>query len=152
MGYKFKRADYCAIIFAIIVLGVGYVFSSFVSSMMADLPEGFGPPSIIVWMPMIMTSIPLIICVILNIRLKLKKPEDGPTVHRYRDETTVYTGDYSLDVKPSEEKDEKPVYLIPAECPSCDSPLNAEYVDWVGPLQAKCPNCETIVEAKEKIF
>jgi len=149
-GYKYTKTDVCATIFAIILLGVGYLVSSFISSSMPEFPEGFGPPPIIAWTPMIMLSIPLIICIIMMIRAKVKKPEEGPTIHRYRDETTVYTGDYSLDAKPSEEEEEKPIYLVPAECPSCGSSISSKDLDWIGPMQAKCPRCGATVNAIER--
>jgi hypothetical protein len=80
-----------------------------------------------------------------------KKFEQQVGIQRYRDDTIVYTGDYQLDSEPESKEPEK-VYLIPAECPTCLKPISDDVVDWVGPLKAKCPYCETIIEAKEKRF
>lgn len=146
-GYKTTKKDICATIAAIIFVGIGYLLSNFIASSIAAIPSDFGPPEIIAWIPMIMCSFPLIICIILWV--KPKKTKEGPEIHRYRDETIVYTGDYELHSEPSS-KGEDTVYLIPAECPSCNSPLSTKEIDWVGPLQAKCPNCGALVDAEER--
>ena len=153
-GYKYTKTDAAAMIGAILIAIVGFLMSNLIANSMPEgLPEGFGPPPIVVFMPAIMTSIPLVICIVMaataNRRHRAKS--ESSTVHRYRDETMVYTGDYQLDSEPESKEPEK-VYLIPAECPSCQSPINADVVDWVGPLKAKCPHCGEIVEAKEKTF
>lgn len=41
-------------------------------------------------------------------------------------------------------------YTIPDQCPKCKAPLNMENVIWTGPLEAKCPYCETLIKAKEE--
>ena len=152
-GYKWTKTDGCAVIAAIVLVGIGYLASSFIESTTVGFPEGFGPPPILIWMPMIMCSFPLIICIYLmataDKRAQAKAAKAG--IHRYRDETIVYTGDYQLDSEPKSKEPEK-VYLIPTECPSCFEPISAEVVDWVGPLKAKCPYCEAIIDAKEKTF
>ena len=152
-GYKYTRTDGCAVIFAIALFGFGIYLSSFIQSTMPSFPEGFGPPPIILWMPAIMTAVPLVICMYLmataNKRHKAKVARAG--VHRYRDETMYYSGDYKLRSDTESEAPEK-VYLIPTNCPSCQNPISEESVDWVGPLKAKCPHCEAIIDAKEKTF
>ncbi|MGY5879152.1 MAG: hypothetical protein RTV31_02830 [Candidatus Thorarchaeota archaeon] len=155
-GYKWTKTDFCSVIGAVVILGIGILFSNFIINSMPELPGEpgyFGPPMILLYMPAIMCSIPLIICIYMMATANKRAQAIGEisTVHRYRDETLVYTGDYQLDSKPESKEPEK-VYLIPAECPSCQSPLNADVVDWVGPLKAKCPHCGAIVEAKEKTF
>ncbi|MFX1563145.1 MAG: hypothetical protein ACFFDP_07545 [Promethearchaeota archaeon] len=42
------------------------------------------------------------------------------------------------------------LYQLPKECSECGAPLNWEEVDWVGPLQAKCPYCGHTAEMRLK--
>jgi hypothetical protein len=48
--------------------------------------------------------------------------------------------------------DRRIIYQVPSKCPECGASLSNEDVDWVGPLQAKCPFCRTTVEAKPSEF
>ena len=48
--------------------------------------------------------------------------------------------------------DRRIVYQVPSKCPECGGSLRNEEVDWVGPLQAKCPFCRTTVEARPTEF
>ena len=48
--------------------------------------------------------------------------------------------------------DRRIIYQVPNKCPECGGSLSNEEVDWVGPLQAKCPFCRTTVEAQPKEF
>jgi len=151
-GYKYTKTDFCAVIFAICVLIIGYFVSTFIQNSMSIIPEGFGPPAIIVWVPMIMSSIPLILCIYLMATAdkRARAKSVSSDVYRYRDDTIVYTGDYEIH-KEQESKEDDPVYLIPTNCPSCDGALNAHEVEWIGPLQAKCPHCGKTVKAQKRI-
>jgi len=156
-GYKYTKSDVCATIAAIIVMVIGFLISNFIAESIPDAPPNWpgvwGPTPILVYMPAIMTSIPLMFCIymIATANRRARTKSESPTVYRYRDETIVYTGDYELHSEPDSKVPEK-VYLIPAECSSCNAPINADVVDWVGPLKAKCPQCGAIIEAKEKIY
>jgi hypothetical protein len=48
--------------------------------------------------------------------------------------------------------DRRIIYQVPSKCPECGGSLSNEEVDWVGPLQAKCPFCRTTVEAQPTEF
>jgi hypothetical protein len=48
--------------------------------------------------------------------------------------------------------DRRIIYQVPNKCPECGGSLSNEEVDWVGPLQAKCPFCRTTVEAQPTEF
>ncbi|MGY5860012.1 MAG: hypothetical protein RTU63_11635 [Candidatus Thorarchaeota archaeon] len=150
--YKWTKNDYCAIAAAIVLFGVGILISIFITNSIPDFALEH-TPTIILWMPAIVLAFPLLICFCLmrgaNKRHKEKAGIAG--VHRYRDETIVYTGDYQIDSE-AELKEPEKVYLIPTECPSCNISINEESVDWVGPMKAKCPHCEAIIEVKEKTF
>lgn len=48
--------------------------------------------------------------------------------------------------------DRRIIYQVPTVCPECGGSLSNEEVDWVGPLQAKCPYCRTTIEAQPAEF
>ena len=48
--------------------------------------------------------------------------------------------------------DRRIIYQVPKKCPECGGSLSNEEVDWVGPLQAKCPYCRTTIEAQPAEF
>jgi endogenous inhibitor of DNA gyrase (YacG/DUF329 family) len=48
--------------------------------------------------------------------------------------------------------DRRVIYNVPRKCPECGGSINNEDVDWVGPLQAKCPYCQTTIEAQPVEF
>ena len=48
--------------------------------------------------------------------------------------------------------DRRIVYQVPTTCPECRGSLSNEDIDWVGPLQAKCPYCQTTIEAQPAEF
>ena len=54
-----------------------------------------------------------------------------------------------IDKSPERTK-EKVIYQVPAVCPSCGASISQEEVDWVGPLQAKCPYCRATIEVEKK--
>ena len=44
-----------------------------------------------------------------------------------------------------------PVFpVLPANCSSCNAPLNMNTVKWTGPMSACCPNCGSAIEIKWK--
>ncbi len=80
-----------------------------------------------------------------------KRQQESPTIRRYSAEPIVYTGDYSLHTEPKSQNQKK-VYMVPSNCPSCGVSIDTEEIDWVGPLQAKCPNCGAAIDAEERTF
>jgi len=48
--------------------------------------------------------------------------------------------------------DRRIIYRVPGKCPECGGSINNEEVDWVGPLQARCPYCQTTIEAQPVEF
>jgi hypothetical protein len=150
--YKWTKNDYCATGAAIMLFGIGILISIFITNSVPDFALEH-TPTFILWMPAIVLTFPLLFCICLmrTANRRHKTEAEKAEVYRYRDETMIYTGDYEIDSKPETKEPEK-VYLIPAECPSCNKPISSEQVDWVGPLKAKCPYCEAIIKAKEKTF
>jgi len=72
----------------------GLMFSNWLVAMYSEPPPGwlfptYGPPTIVLYAPAIIFTIPLILCIVLmttaNRRFKAKM--EKPTVYRYRDET-----------------------------------------------------------------
>jgi hypothetical protein len=45
---------------------------------------------------------------------------------------------------------DKVIYQVPPVCPGCGASISQEEVDWVGPLQAKCPYCRNTIEVEKK--
>jgi len=130
------------------------MFSNWLVAMYSEPPPGwlfptYGPPTIVLYAPAIIFTIPLILCIVLmttaNRRFKAKM--EKPTVYRYRDETIIYTGDYVIHEE-SEDKKKKKFYTIPTECPTCNHSLSTNEIEWIGPLQAKCPYCGGTIEAE----
>lgn len=64
----------------------------------------------------------------------------------YPDHVT-YTGDYR---SPYSDSTNKKSYRAPSTCPSCGTSISTEEVDWVAPLKAVCPYCETVMDAVER--
>ena len=45
------------------------------------------------------------------------------------------------------------VYEVPSKCSNCKANLNAEIIDWVGPLSIQCPYCEATQKTeKNKVY
>lgn len=42
------------------------------------------------------------------------------------------------------------VYEPPERCPNCKGVLNAENIEWVGPLTARCPYCGSSVKTEKR--
>lgn len=42
------------------------------------------------------------------------------------------------------------VYQLPTKCTECNASISTEDVDWVGPLQARCPYCHATIEARRR--
>jgi hypothetical protein len=43
-------------------------------------------------------------------------------------------------------------YQVPTNCPECGVSLSNDDVQWIGPLQAKCPFCQTTIEVQPSEF
>ncbi|TFG32139.1 hypothetical protein EU528_04345 [Candidatus Thorarchaeota archaeon] len=154
--YRWTKTDIAALVAAIIVMIIGFLTSNFIIQSTPEEPPGWpfpnwGPPAIVVYLPAIILTIPLIICIGLMVTAnkRFKAKMESPTVYRYRDETIVYTGDYEIHKDTTKQADTK-FYLLPAECPSCNRPLSNDNVDWIGPLQAKCPHCGATIKAEAR--
>jgi len=59
----------------------------------------------------------------------------------------LYTGDYR---SPYSHSTDKKTYEAPSYCPSCGAAVSTDEVDWVAPLKAVCPYCETVMDAVER--
>ena len=71
-----------------------------------------------------------------------------PLPRRTRRDYVTYTGD-SMSHDYSSSSDRKS-YEAPSTCPSCGVSISTDEVDWVAPLKAVCPYCETIMDAVER--
>ena len=109
----------------------------------------WGAPFLFVLAPFGMGIFGIVVC--LAGFLSQRKKQQQPEIRRYSSESIVYTGDYSLQPEPKSQNQKK-VYMVPSHCPSCSVSINTEEIDWVGPLQAKCPNCGGVIDAEERIF
>lgn len=97
-------------------------------------------------MPFVMGTIGLCVCVSV---LRSKPPEDRQE-SVYPSESMVYTGDYVSEFEMPEERERsKPAYKVPSQCPSCGAAISNDNVNWVGPLQARCPYCSAIFDAEQ---
>jgi hypothetical protein len=59
------------------------------------------------------------------------------------------TGDSSYS---SDHLEQRTIYQVPNRCISCGASLSTEDVDWVGPLQIRCPYCSATMDVEEKRF
>lgn len=68
-------------------------------------------------------------------------------------ESYTYTGDaFSTPVSSRRSDGERTLYQVPSSCPSCNASISTEEVDWVGPLQARCPYCGATIDAEKRIL
>ncbi|MGY5879151.1 MAG: hypothetical protein RTV31_02825 [Candidatus Thorarchaeota archaeon] len=111
--------------------------------------SSFGPPIFMAFIPFGMGIFGILFCITVfkqsNRRAALKSDTSS-----YGTGPTVYTGDYTI--RSDTPSRQKSVYRVPPICPSCGADINTETVDWVGPLQAKCPYCGATVEAQERVL
>ena len=116
---------------------------------MSELSGPYGPPPFMAIIPFGMGVLGLFILFSVLRASGQQKPSD----YRYKSETIVYTGDYTTSPESSGEKRKgKTVYQVPSTCPSCGAGISNDEVDWIGPLQAKCPYCGATFEAEERRF
>lgn len=71
---------------------------------------------------------------------KIRRTQEPAFVERTHDRPAIVTVDRRV------------IYNVPGKCPECGGSINNENVDWVGPLQAKCPYCQTTIEAQPVDF
>lgn len=64
-----------------------------------------------------------------------------------RRDRRTYTGDYTSPYASAPDRKE---YEAPSYCPSCGAAISTDEVDWVAPLKAVCPYCETVIDAVER--
>ena len=143
-----KSGNVVVICFFTLFCGVAFGMAGFILQMSSSSP--FGVPFFLPLVPIGMGLFGFVMCVAI-----LRQGRRGASGHSgmpiYRDETVVYTGDYSIRPDISREtRGSKSIYQVPPHCPSCGADINTEDVDWVGPLQAKCPYCSATIEAQER--
>jgi predicted Zn-ribbon and HTH transcriptional regulator len=110
----------------------------------------WGAPFLFVLAPFGMGIFGIVVC-LAGFLTQRKKQQQEPEIGRYHSESIVYTGDYSLRTEnQSQGRGRKSIYQIPSQCPSCGAAISTEEVDWVGPLQAKCPYCNATIDAAER--
>lgn len=107
----------------------------------------YGPPLIMALIPFGMGILGFLTCV----STLRSSGRQTPTMPSYIPETVVYSGDYSINPEFSDQaRGGKAVYQVPSRCPACGAAISNEDVDWVGPLQAKCPYCNAIFDAVKR--
>jgi len=79
---------------------------------------------------------------------QIHAPQELPLVTRH----TTYSGASPTEYVLSQTQGRKIVYQVPSRCPFCGAPISNEEVDWVGPLQAKCPSCMSSINVEERGF
>lgn len=70
-----------------------------------------------------------------------------PHQRRAQYDQMTYTGDYQ---SPYSGSAERKSYEAPSHCPSCGASISTDEVDWVAPLKAVCPYCESVIDAVER--
>jgi hypothetical protein len=73
-----------------------------------------------------------------------------PLPRRTRRDYVTYSGDSMEGEDTSYQREGKPSYQAPSMCPSCGADISTDEVDWVAPLKAVCPYCETVMDAVER--
>ncbi|MGY5870765.1 MAG: hypothetical protein RTV72_00830 [Candidatus Thorarchaeota archaeon] len=139
-----KMATVC---FFTIFCGTAFGMGFFILEMMAS--TSFGPPIFMVFVPFGMGIFGMLMC-ITTLKRYSTTSSLKPGISSYGSGSTVYTGDYT--VRSDTHHRQKSVYRVPPICPLCGADISTETVDWVGPLQAKCPYCGGTVEAEERVL
>ena len=111
------------IMWVIITFGMGFTFLQ------------WGAPGIIGIVPFMMGIFGIVMCIAI-----LKAKSTAKRLPRLGSGYSISTGDSMYVERPSV-SERKVIYQVPERCPSCGAPLSDEEVDWVGPLQARCPYC-----------
>lgn len=143
-----------AFIVTVVVFVGGILVSYSLIQFYSEPPLGWpfptwGPPTTTLYFPAIMMSFPLIIfiCCMVNANRPHRAKMEHATLHRYDEDTVVDNRDYKIRDDLLEKKQKKG-YLIPSECPSCNHSLSPNEIEWIGPLQAKCPYCGATLVAE----
>jgi len=136
---------------------VGYIVGICFMALWCTIAFGMGISALQMGAPILFALIPFgmgvfgIVFCIAGFASQRRRQQKQSEIRRYSGESIVYTGDYSLQSEPASQNQKK-VYVVPSNCPSCGVSIDTEEIDWVGPLQAKCPNCGAAIDAEERTF
>ena len=84
--------------------------------------------------------------IVMCITIARRQGTSSPLPRRSYSDQVTYTGDYR---SPYSQSTDKKSYRAPSTCPSCGAAISTDEVDWVAPLKAVCPYCETVMDAVE---
>ncbi len=104
-----------------------------------------GAPIIFTLAPFGMGAFGIVMCITIARKGRMAYPRPRRSFRDY----PTYTGD-SMGVEHSPPQHEKRSYQAPSTCPSCGASISTNEVDWVAPLKAVCPYCETVMDAVER--
>jgi len=127
-----------------IVIGCFFVVWCMIAFGMGITASASGAPLIFVLVPFGMSAFGFVFCITLMRGQFGSSPLTTPRISY-----PGYTEDTDFS---SDRRGQKAIYQSPSICPSCGAFISSEDVDWVGPLQLKCPYCGYIMEAEEKRF
>ncbi|TFF96461.1 hypothetical protein EU546_01360 [Candidatus Thorarchaeota archaeon] len=108
----------------------------------------WGAPGIFALVPFGMGIFGIVLCI--SVAKGQPMSRRAPSIRS--DQYTTYSGDSMGDTYTPVGRQERSLYQIPSRCPSCGASISTEEVDWVGPLQAKCPYCNATMDAEKRIL
>ena len=107
----------------------------------------WGAPFFFALVPFGMGLFGIVMCIAISKQGRMAYP-----LPRRKDRDYVtYSGD-SMVHDYSDARHDRRSFQAPSFCPSCGAAISTDEVDWVAPLKAVCPYCETVMDAVERTW
>jgi len=137
------------IIWIAMATAMGFSFIDFANSW----PDwGPGPqPSLFVWVPFAFAGFGVLFLLFIIIGW-VRKPSRTDPIQGYPVSTAPYDDVQSSSTQQSGYRDPTVSYEIQPFCSQCGSRLDSELVEWVGPVNYRCPSCGHTHKAETRYY